>query len=327
MKIRYLGALVLMIPLASNAQNPFYPGVINPTKDIQGIAQTIQDNYDKINQHLQRIGSMQADMQLSGIMQASKVDAMNNASANATVRLNQQRTDLHNLEVAQQAQPAMYACAPIGVSINLEEAQCEQVDLIAERAEVVDRSSLSSAPSLQYAVTGIPADDDSQSTPLQRPRPEDLSLESIPALMGSPASHDLELTTVVQEMVSALLPAHQPNQARRQWTPTQTVLEMQVIAQTNLPRKAVESVAARRAESGGLSEAGAIQAYGGEHFSDERISDLTTNPALSEDAMWRERYTSRAFLVWRSINEFELALELEVLLAVRLASAVDDNSI
>lgn len=325
MRKKSLISFVFLLPMAVQAQAPFVPGAVNPVYDPGGVAQTIKDNYDKIEQHTKRMSVLQADMTLSGLMVESRVDATNNATANAITRLNQQRADIHNLEAAQQAQPAMYACAPVGISISLEDALCDQLDLIAERSNDADRISLSSAPSLQFAITGIPSPQDASSLPFEMPDTKTLSLQSLSALMGSPPSHDEQLSLDLRDVITVVMPSYRPSQARRQWGESETLMEMQSIALTNLPRKAVESVAARRYGGSGISEAGAINLFGEEHFSDERITDLTTNQALSEDAVWRERYTSRAFMVWRSVNEFELSLEHEMLLAVRLARAANSN--
>lgn len=323
--MRFYATCLLALLLLSAPASAFFfipPIQTNWTK----IVQKMEENYARIEEQRERVSQMKDQMEQAGINTELKVDGNNNAITNATVRLNQQKTDVHNLNLAKETVPALFACDAVATSESLEEILCAQEDKRMQASSSMDRQSLASSPGL----TGLSARDVALQ---QAPDPDEEELisaqdllEPISALMGHPASHPQELSDSVTSAVAIAFPLHAGSHLREEWNSEQSLNEMQRIARKNLPQKVAYGIAARRAEVDGVSEAGALDVFARNHHSGKRTENLTTNNVLPQASINRERFLSKAARVWRSVNEYEMALEQEFVLAVRLAEAVSASA-
>ncbi len=321
MKPRHLFlAIGLALPLNAFAQIP--------QTDWAGLAQAILSNYQKIAAAAEKIAAMGSGVDNEAAMAEQKVDAWNNAAANAISRMNQQRADVHNMEVAQDARPLMDACSAYSSSFSIEDAVCDYLDSMNRQAQAVDKASLASSPNLAATLTGkdpvTPAGASSAGTAPVPRTTHGLTPDKISPLVGIPVSVSGADAEDLQRMLDITFPAYEGDPHKRYTNDPEGLLEARTALRTNLARKMAGAIAARRqAESGDASEAGMVMAFGEQWYSPDRMETLTTGKTMTEETLWRDRAVSQAFKVWRSVNDYELALEREVILATQLLESLE----
>lgn len=325
---RLLLALGIALPLNAFAQIP--------DTDWAGLAQAILSNYQKLAAAAEKVSMMGAEVSHEGVMAEQRVDAWNTAAANAIIRMNQQRTDVHNKDVAQDARPLMDACSAFSTSFEIEEALCQYMESMARQAEKTDQKTLENSPSLASTLTGKTptgpagaggaagaAGAGSKDKPSFAGLIEDLGPENISPLVGIPVQVAKNEVADFQRMLDIAFPAYQGNPQRISTSDVPGLFEAREAIRTNLARKVAGSIAARRQADQGPSEAGMVSAFGEKWYSPERLETLAAGKTITEESLWRDRAVSRAFMVWRAVNDYEIALEREVILATQLLEAVE----
>lgn len=284
------------------------------------LAERIVSNKHAIEEHLDRskMGQLASDQE--AMLSAARIDANNNAMANAAVRANQREADTYNLEVSAQGNPAD-SCAAFAVSQIMEDLLCQS------EAQIVRATALTDQASIGYGIAfegtlGISG----ESVPLPPPEFDEEDLGFTAALLGDPVSHDSYTSGQVLSGISMMTPSTSPPVTRRQLGEAESLGLMQQILRGNLPQKSLIGIEGRRAETEGFSEAGALSLFSSMHFSEDRTADLSTGANHNEASLWRERYMSLAFRVWRTVNEYEISLNNEVLVAVQLLELLDSPS-
>lgn len=121
---------VMMTSLPSQA--------IIPVTDYAIIGQKILENYQSMQQHMEKVLIFKAKMDQIGMFTSAKIEATNNSFGNMVARTGRQLQDIQNIEALQSSSPGHNACETISISLSLKDTLCFKSEEVNESKKKID---------------------------------------------------------------------------------------------------------------------------------------------------------------------------------------------
>jgi len=103
-------ALVAAVPLPAHA--------LLPSFDYSNFGVQLIKNIEKATSENEKRTQLIQKLKLDALLGKQEIEAANNQAANTIIRINQQKTDVHNMEVASQAMPVAGSCKIVTNSVS-----------------------------------------------------------------------------------------------------------------------------------------------------------------------------------------------------------------